>query len=60
VITSLNDQHAYLKLPAEDPLAPGDWIGSGISHPCTAFDKWRYLPVVDANYAVVGTVTTYF
>src|SRR5665647_14355 len=60
VITALNDQHAYLKVPAEDPLAPGDWVASGISHPCTAFDKWRYLPVVDASYAVVGSITTYF
>jgi D-serine deaminase-like pyridoxal phosphate-dependent protein len=59
-ITALNDQHAYLELPAEDPLAPGDWVASGISHPCTAFDKWRYIPVVDDRYAVVGTVTTYF
>lgn len=60
VITALNDQHAYLTVPAQDPLAPGDWIGSGISHPCTAFDKWRYIPVVDASYFVVGAVTTYF
>lgn len=59
-ITALNDQHAYLTIPADDPLAPGDWVGSGISHPCTAFDKWKYLPVVDAHYRVVGSVTTYF
>lgn len=59
-ITALNDQHAYLTLPAEDPLAPGDWVGSGISHPCTAFDKWRQIPVVDDSYTVVGSVTTYF
>ncbi len=60
VITALNDQHAYLQVPELDPLAPGDWVASGISHPCTAFDKWRYLPVVDAGYTVVGSVTTYF
>lgn len=60
VITALNDQHAYLQVPEQDPLAPGDWVASGISHPCTAFDKWRHLPVVDAGYTVVGSVTTYF
>ncbi len=59
-ITDLNDQHAYLSLPSADPLKPGDWIGCGISHPCTAFDKWRHIPLVDDNYVVTGSVTTYF
>ena len=59
-ITSLNDQHAYLSLRADDPLEPGDWIGCGISHPCTAFDKWRHIPLVDDRYVVTGSVTTYF
>lgn len=59
-LTALNDQHAYLTLPADDPLTPGDWVGSGISHPCTAFDKWRQIPVVNDAYTVVGSVTTYF
>jgi D-serine deaminase-like pyridoxal phosphate-dependent protein len=59
-ITALNDQHAYLRIPAEDRLAPGDWVASGISHPCTSFDKWRYLPLVDDDYTVVGAITTYF
>lgn len=60
VITGLNDQHAYVAVPADDPLAPGDWVGCGISHPCTAFDKWRYLPCVDDDYRVTGAITTYF
>jgi len=59
-VTALNDQHAYLEVSPDDPLAPGDWIGCGISHPCTAFDKWRHIPVVDDNYVVTGSVTTYF
>jgi D-serine deaminase-like pyridoxal phosphate-dependent protein len=59
-ITALNDQHAYISLPATDPLKPGDWIGCGISHPCTAFDKWRHIPLVDDGYVVTGSVTTYF
>jgi D-serine deaminase-like pyridoxal phosphate-dependent protein len=59
-VTALNDQHAYLALPADDPLAPGEWVGCGISHPCTAFDKWRYLPLVDDDYRVTGAITTYF
>jgi D-serine deaminase-like pyridoxal phosphate-dependent protein len=59
-VTALNDQHAYLSVPPGDRLAPGDWIGCGISHPCTAFDKWRHIPVVDDTYVVTGSVTTYF
>lgn len=59
-VTGLNDQHAFLAVPEQDPLMPGDWLGCGISHPCTAFDKWRVLPVVDRDYRVVDTVTTCF
>ncbi|KQN46525.1 hypothetical protein ASE93_14765 [Serratia sp. Leaf50] len=60
VITAVNDQHAYLRIPAALPLAVGDWVGCGISHPCTAFDKWRYLPLIDDDYRCVGEVTTFF
>lgn len=59
-ISDVNDQHAYLRLPETDPLAPGDWVGCGISHPCTAFDKWRYIPIVDDNYRVVDAALTAF
>ena len=59
-ISQVNDQHAYLQLPAEDKLAVGDWVGCGISHPCTAFDKWRYLPLVDNHYRVTDSVETAF
>ena len=38
----------------------GDMVASGISHPCTAFDKWRLLPVVDDNYNVIDGVLTWF
>lgn len=59
-ITALNDQHAYVHLPADDPLAPGDLVGCGISHPCAAFDKWRLIPVVDDHYNVVDAMSTLF
>ncbi|OON38462.1 hypothetical protein BTJ39_18605 [Izhakiella australiensis] len=59
-IKDLNDQHAYLQLPADDPLQPGDWVGCGISHPCTAFDKWRYIPLVDEDYRTVDSIFTAF
>jgi D-serine dehydratase len=57
----LNDQHAYLRFPEADPgPAVGDLIGLGISHPCTTFDKWRWLPVIDDAYTVIGAVSTHF
>ena len=59
-IASLNDQHAYLHFDGEGELAVGDLVGCGISHPCTAFDKWRLIPVVDDGYRVVDAVMTYF
>lgn len=63
-IDALNDQHAYLRFDASAPPAErprlGETVASGISHPCTTFDKWRWLPVVDEGYRVVDAVTTWF
>jgi len=61
-ITALNDQHAYLQIGPQATTQPrvGDCIGLGISHPCTTFDKWHWMPVVDDRYAVVDAVTIHF
>lgn len=59
-IVALNDQHAFLRGPAADDLRVGDLVGCGVSHPCTAFDKWRMLPLVDAERRVTGAVHTFF
>lgn len=59
-VTHLNDQHAYLKLPETSPLRVGDMVMCGISHPCTAFDKWRFIPGVDDAYNVVTGYKTFF
>lgn len=58
-ITALNDQHAFIADP-RSKLTVGDLIGTCISHPCTTFDKWRELALVDTNYRRVGTLTTEF
>jgi D-serine dehydratase len=55
-----NDQHAYLRLPPGADVRVGDLVGCGISHPCTAFDKWRVLLLVDEARNVIGAVRTYF
>jgi D-serine dehydratase len=60
-IDKLNDQHAYLRLGADAAgLQVGDRVVLGISHPCTTFDKWRWMPVVDEDYAVVDAIVTVF
>lgn len=53
-----NDQHAFLHHDGE--LAVGDQVVFGISHPCTAFDKWSLVPVLDDDERVVDLVTTQF
>jgi D-serine dehydratase len=62
-ITGLNDQHAHLRWDAADAArAPvvGERIGLGISHPCTTFDKWHWMPLVDADYRVVDAAVMVF
>jgi D-serine dehydratase len=59
-VTKLNDQHAYVTMPADGPLEVGDMVSFGISHPCTTFDKWQLLYVVDDDYRVVEAIRTFF
>ncbi len=59
-VTGLNDQHCHVALPADSPLQVGDLVALGISHPCTTFDKWQVLCVVDDDYTVVDAVKTFF
>jgi len=59
-LTELNDQHAYLRLKPGTELAPGDLVCLGISHPCTTFDKWRVIPVVNDDDRVTDMVHAFF
>ena len=59
-ITRLNDQHAYCRVDHGLPVDVGDLVACGISHPCTALDKWRVIPVVDERSRVVEAVATFF
>jgi len=60
VVTGLNDQHCHMTVPEDSPLAVGDMVGFGISHPCTTFDKWQIVPLVDDDYTVVSAIRTFF
>jgi D-serine deaminase-like pyridoxal phosphate-dependent protein len=61
-VTALNDQHAFLRSDAPLPVSIGDVVSLGLSHPCTAFDKRRWLPVVEhaGSTRVVDLVRTFF
>ena len=59
-LTKMMDQHAYMQIGGQDEVRVGDMIGFDISHPCLTFDKWRVLPVLNAEYQVVDVVQTFF
>lgn len=60
VTVALNDQHAFLDIPKDSPLQVGDILTFGISHPCTTFDKWQLIYVVDDDDRVIEGVRTFF
>ena len=59
-VLALNDQHCHLGTPDESPLEVGDMVAFGIGHPCTTFDKWGLMMLVDDAYGVTGAVKTFF
>ncbi|MFI1416938.1 amino acid deaminase [Streptomyces sp. NPDC020731] len=59
-VTGLSDQHAWLRTTEEADLEVGDWVGLGLSHPCTSFDKWVLIPVAEADGTVVDYIRTFF
>ncbi|WP_327065538.1 amino acid deaminase [Kitasatospora sp. NBC_01302] len=60
-VTALNDQHAFLR---DSDAEIGEVVRLGLSHPCTAFDRWTLIPVLDDTTAehprVVDLVRTFF
>ncbi|MEW1925983.1 amino acid deaminase [Streptomyces sp. NPDC088360] len=59
-VTGLSDQHGWVRTTPEADLAVGDWVGLGLSHPCTSFDKWQLIPLVEADGTVTDYIRTYF
>lgn len=60
-VSALNDQHAYLRFdPSGAVPKVGDRVALGISHPCTTFDKWRWMALVEDDMAVTGAISTRF
>lgn len=59
-VTGLSDQHGWVRTSAEAGLEVGDWVGMGLSHPCTSFDKWQLIPLVESDGTVTDYIRTYF
>ncbi len=60
-LSKLNDQHGYLQFPDKPtPVQVGDRVGFGISHPCTAIDKWRRILLVGDDYEIRDEIFTFF
>jgi D-serine dehydratase len=59
-MAAVSDQHAHLAAPPGHGVAVGDLVALGPSHPCTTFDKWRTLYLVDDAYTVTEEVSTFF
>ena len=59
-VQRLMDQHAICTLDGADRLAVGDLVSFGISHPCTAFDRRRVIPVADDEGRVIDAIVTMF
>jgi D-serine dehydratase len=59
-IYRMMDQHAFVRIEADADIRPGDTMKFGISHPCTAFDKFRFIPLVDEQFNVIDGVLTFF
>ncbi|GFM99056.1 hypothetical protein Sfulv_38670 [Streptomyces fulvorobeus] len=59
-VTGLSDQHTWLRTGPEAELEVGDWVGMGLSHPCTSFDKWQLIPLVEADGTVTEYIRTFF
>ncbi len=56
----VNDHHCHLKVPPNSPLAVGDYVCFGISHPCTTFDRWNLIYMVDDSYQITSAIKTFF
>ncbi|MEU9704621.1 amino acid deaminase [Streptomyces sp. NPDC047981] len=59
-VTGLSDQHGWLRTEPGAEIEVGDWLGMGLSHPCTSFDKWQLIPLVEADGTVVDYIRTFF
>ncbi|MCF3172407.1 amino acid deaminase [Streptomyces sioyaensis] len=59
-VTKLSDQHAWVTTERAGDLEVGDWVALGLSHPCTIFEKWQLIPLVEQDGTVTDFIRTFF
>ncbi|MFG3286242.1 amino acid deaminase [Streptomyces sp. NPDC048111] len=59
-VTGLSDQHGWVRTSGGAGVSVGDWVGLGLSHPCTVFDKWGVIPMVGQDGTVLDYIHTCF
>jgi D-serine deaminase-like pyridoxal phosphate-dependent protein len=63
-VAAMNDQHTFVRGERANSMRIGDVVRLGLSHPCTAFDKWRLIPVVadhgEPDPQVLDLIHTFF
>ena len=60
-VKALSDQHAHMVFDAAGHWPQvGDRVALGISHPCTTFDKWRWMAIIEDDGRISGAISTHF
>lgn len=59
-VFKLNDQHAFLNIAENADIEVGDIIAFGISHPCTALDRWSWLYVAGEDGKITNALPLHF
>ncbi|MCJ8056425.1 alanine racemase [Shinella curvata] len=59
-VLRLNDQHAFVTVPADADVAIGDVVEFGISHPCTCLDRHAILYGLAPDHTVTAAFLTSF
>ncbi|MBE0348984.1 hypothetical protein PPEP_b0862 [Pseudoalteromonas peptidolytica F12-50-A1] len=59
-VEKIMDQHALVSVQSECEVVVGDMICFSTSHPCLTFDKWREIGVVEQDWVITHTISTYF
>ena len=54
------DQHAFLRLEPDIAITTGDVVALDCDHPCSAFDKSPFIPLIDRDNNVVDAIRTFF
>lgn len=59
-VAAVNDQHTIVDFTPSWNVRVGDIVILSPAHPCTTFDKWRLVHLIDDRATVLAALATYF